>query len=95
MIEEKDEFLNVQCRICGRVLRLSKDSIESRELGKDPRTQLRLHLRKHAFKVVGFARNSGWLLDMLLFECPDDPAWWKKNIITVLDWLIKRGVREQ
>jgi hypothetical protein len=75
----------VACRYCGALITLNPDSAEARERGQDPAQQLRQHLTTHMQFVIAHARNMGWLLDALAFECPHDPNLWRKHLEELLN----------
>jgi hypothetical protein len=79
--------LIVRCRLCGALIHLNGDGEEARRAGTDPRQQLRRHIAQfHPLEIIGFAQRMGWLLDMLLFECPWESARWRKNLDVMIEW---------
>ena len=78
--------MTLRCRYCKELLILNEDTPESRYLKTDPVQQMRKHIEKnHLPEIMGHSRSTGWLVDRLFFECPDEPERWRENIIRLLD----------
>ena len=73
--------MTVQCIYCHVAIELNQDSEEARKTRIDPHQQMRRHIEtKHMKEIIGHSRKYGWVLDMLFFESPEDPAKWQDRI---------------
>lgn len=86
--------MNMKCLICGQQFAMAEDSPETRAAGVDPTQQMRKHLTRHPARIMKLIGIAGWLIDRLMFECPEDPAFWKTNTWKVLDWT-EQEIRKQ
>jgi hypothetical protein len=85
--------MTVFCRFCGDVLTLPEDSNEAREAGTDPLRQMSRHIGKCGGALrAGF--NAAVLVSALAFRAPYEPERHRKNIQTILDWLIAGGIED-
>lgn len=83
--------LVLQCAYCGAILQLNEDSPATRAAKTDPRQQLRYHIvTKHIADIPRHESDLGWLIDMLFFRCPLDPARWKANIESMLAYYLEQ-----
>jgi hypothetical protein len=77
--------MKVRCVYCSSYIELNQDSEESRKSHTDPHQQMRRHIEsKHMREIMNHSRQYGWVLDMLFFESPDDPAQWQDKITKTL-----------
>jgi hypothetical protein len=78
--------IEVRCRFCGRVLKLNPDSIEARQKGEDPHSQMRRHVDTCG-DAFAWALKTAPLLIALRFESVTDNASWRDHLIRLVHYL--------
>lgn len=86
--------ITLKCKVCGEILILNEDSIETRAAQTDPHQhqQIRKHLGTHPMHLIRLARETGWLIDLLAFEptTEDSKNRWKAHVNDLFEFFLAK-----